>query len=76
MADKNKMLLLAARGLSVEPPQGSTVEVVPAGTGAESEGFPQGSEDVRLEDRDFIPHGSEDEAEEEMGGRFQGSGEA
>lgn len=70
------MLLLVVEGLSVEPPQGSAVEVVPAAAGADSEGFPQGSEDERLEGRDFIPHGSEDEAEEEMGGRFQGPGEA
>lgn len=48
------------------PPQGSAAEVAPAEMGAGGEGFPQGSEDETLEEMDFMPHGSEEEAEEGM----------
>lgn len=63
-------------GLSVGPPQGSAAEVAPAETGAGGEDFPHGSEDETLDERDCTAHGSEVEAEEETGGKFQGPGEA
>lgn len=58
-------------GLSPEPnTQGSAVEAATAGT----EDCPQGSEEERLDDRDFIAHGSEEGVAEEMCERFQGPG--